>query len=212
MGGTHAASYPTVTSSTRAGYMASDRWFRFVGTTVKVPSVGAYDHYARVVLRGQNTPSVILALKPGGGADSVGWGVGAAPFGMGGGALAIAPAVGDTVRIELYSDRVGGGGTASATDLTTNAKAAGTISEGTKAIFTKAEVGTVLETAASPPASDLQLWQYTDPAVTNNTGVHGTTTGPWTTSMVLDSSHGQLVMSPSSLFNKGAGFGVWLRD
>jgi len=211
-GSTHAASNPTVATSTRAGYMASDRWFRFAGTTIKVPGAGAYDHYARVVLRGQNTPAVILAVKPGGGANSVGWSVGTAPFGMGGGTLAIAPAVGDTVRIALYYDRADGGVTASAIDLTTNAQAAVTISEGTQAVFTKAEVGTVLETPASPPASDLRLWQYTDTAVTTNTGVHGTMTGPWTTSAVLDTIHGQVVMSPSFLFNNGAGFGVWLRD
>jgi hypothetical protein len=34
--------------------MDSGRWFRFVGTTVKVPATGACSHYARVVLKGQN--------------------------------------------------------------------------------------------------------------------------------------------------------------
>ncbi len=41
-------------------------------------------------------------------------------------------------------------------------------------------------------------------------------TGPWTTSQVVDTSNGgptgQLVMSPSFLFNNGASFGAWLRD
>ena len=49
-GGTNAA---PVATSTRAGYMDSGRWFRFVGTTVKVPAAGAQQHYAKVALRGQ---------------------------------------------------------------------------------------------------------------------------------------------------------------
>ncbi len=214
-GGTHAASYPTVATSTRAGYMDSGRWFRFVGTTLKVPPAGAYDHYARVTLRGTNTPGVTLAIKPGGGAGSVGWAVGVAPFGMGGGTLPIAPAVGDTVRIDLYYDKTGGGVTATATDLTTKATAAQTISAGTTALFTKAEIGAVLANPASPPTADLRLWQFTDTAVTTTTGVHGTVTGPWTTSMVIDTINGtpggQVVMSPSFLFNNNASFGAWLR-
>jgi hypothetical protein len=142
--------------------MASGRWFRFVGTTVTVPPAGAYGHYARVVLRGQNVSAVTLAIKPGGGPGSVGWAVGVAPFGMGGGAVDIAPAAGDTVRIDLYYDKTGGGVIATATDLTTNATAAQTISEGTTAIFTKAEIGTVLNNPASPPTADSRLWQFTD--------------------------------------------------
>ena len=215
-GGTHTAAYPTVATSTRAGYMASGRWFRFVGTTVTVPPAGAYGHYARVVLRGQNVAGVTLAIKPGGGPGSVGWAVGVAPFGMGGGALDLAPAAGDTVRIDLYYDKTGGGVTATATDLTTNVTKDVTISEGTTAIFTKAEIGTVLDNPASPPTADSRLWQFTDTAVTTTTGVHGTVTGPWTTSMVIDTINGQpggqVVMSPSFLFNNNANFGVWIRD
>ena len=196
--------------------MASGRWFRFVGTTVTVPPAGAYGHYARVALRGQNVAGVTLAIKPGGGPVSVGWAVGGAPFGMGGGALDIAPAAGDSVRIDLYYDKTGGGVTATATDLTTNVTAAQTIGEGTTAIFTKAEIGAVLDNPASPPTADSRLWQFTDTAVTTTTGVHGTVTGPWTTSMVIDTINGQpggqVVMSPSFLFSNNASFGVWIRD
>ena len=213
-GGTN-ASYPTVATSSRAGYMDSGRWFRFVGTTVKVPDVGTYDHYAKVSLRGQNVAGVTLGIKPGGGAGSVGWAVGVAPFGMGGSTLNIAPAVGDTVRLSLYYDKTGGGVIATATDLTTKATAAQTISEGKTAIFNKVEIGTVLKNPASSPTGDYRLWQYTDTAVTTTTGIHGTVTGPWTTSMVIDTINGQaggqVVMSPSFLFNKDANFGVWAR-
>jgi hypothetical protein len=196
--------------------MDSGRWFRFVGTTVKVPAaVAGQDHYAKVALRGQNVAGVTLGIKPGGGAGSVGWAVGVAPFGMGGSALNIAPAVGDTVRLSLYYDKTGGGVIATATDLNTKITAAQTISEGKTAIFNKVEIGTVLDNPASSPTGDYRLWQYTDTAVTTTTGIHGTVTGPWTTSMVIDTINGQaggqVVMSPSFLFNKDANFGVWAR-
>ena len=214
-GGTHAASYPTIATSSRAGYMDSGRWFRFVGTTVKVPAAGAQQHYAKVALRGQNVAGVTLGIKPGGGVGSVGWAVGVAPFGMGGSALNIAPAVGDTVRIDLYYDKTGGGVIATATDLTTKVTANQTISEGKSAIFNKAEIGTVLHNPASSPIADARLWQFTDTAVTTTTGVHGTVTGPWTTTMAIDTINGQpggqVVMSPSFLFNNDANFGVWAR-
>jgi hypothetical protein len=141
--------------------------------------------------------------------------VGVAPFGMGGGALDIAPAVGDTVRIDLYYDKVGGGVVATATDLTTQVTATQTIGEGKTAIFSKAEIGAVLSNPASPPTADSRLWQFTDTAVTTTTGVHGTVTGPWTTTMVIDTINGQaggqVAMSPSFLFNNNANFGTWIR-
>ena len=65
--GTHAAAYPVIDTSSQAGYTASGRWIRFVGTTVKVPAAGAYSHYAEVVLSGTHVPPVTLGLKPGGG-------------------------------------------------------------------------------------------------------------------------------------------------
>jgi hypothetical protein len=192
--------------------MDSGRWFRFVGTTVTVPAPGAYDHYAQVRLRGQNVAGVNLAIKPGG---QVGWAVGVAPFGMGGGTLDIGAKAGDMVRIDLYYDTTGGGVTATATDLTTKVAKAVTISEGKTAIFSKAEIGTVLHNPASSPTADSRLWQFTDTAVTTTTGVHGTVTGPWTTTMVIDTINGQaggqVVMSPSFLFNNNANFGVWIR-
>lgn len=209
---THAASFPTTVTSQRAGYTASDRWFRFVGTTVTVPAPGPYNHYAQVRLRGGNVAGVTLAIKPGG---QVGWAVGVAPFGSGGGTLNIGAKVGDTVRIDLYYDRVGGGVTATATDLTTKVIKGVTISEGTTATFGKAEVGVVLSNPGSPPTGDLRLWQFNNTVVTTNTGVHGTMTGPWTTTTVIDTINGQagsqVVMSPSAPFNNGASFGVWLR-
>jgi hypothetical protein len=146
----------------------------------------------------------------------VGWSAGVPPFGMGGGVLAnVDPRVGDTVLIDLYYDRSGGGVVATASDLTAHRTQAVTIGAGTKAVFTAAEVAAVLRNPASPPPGDIRLWQFTNSAVTTYTGVHGTITGPWTTSEVIDTtngtSSGQVVLSPSFLFGHNADFGAWLR-
>ncbi len=215
--GTHTAAYPVIHTSSQGGYTVSGRWFRFVATTVKVPAQGSYSHYAEVVLGGTNVPPVTLAVEAGGGPTSVGWSVGVPPFGMGGGGLTkVDPSVGDTVLIDLYYNRTGGGVVATASDLTTGRTQAITIDPGGKALFTVAEVAAVLRNPASPPSGDIRLWQFTNSAVTTYTGTRGTMTGPWTTSQVVDTSNGgpigQLVMSPSFLFDNGANFGAWLRD
>ncbi|HEV2374568.1 MAG TPA: hypothetical protein VGS19_20695 [Streptosporangiaceae bacterium] len=214
--GTHAATHPVVYTSSQAGYSTTGRLFRFVDTTVKVPAAGTYNTYAEVVLGGTHAAPVTLAVKAGGGPNSVGWAVGVPPFGMGGGTLSrVAPKPGDTVFIALYYDRADGGVTATATDLTTKATQSFGISPGTHAQFNAAEVAGVVDNPKSPPATDLRLWQATNSAVTTYTGVHGTLTGNWITNQIIDTTNGgptgHVVMSPSPLFNNGANFGCWLR-
>jgi hypothetical protein len=213
---THATSHPIIYTSSQGGYTASGRWFRFVATTVKVPAAGAYSNYAEVVLGGATVSPVTLAVAAGGGRTSVGWSVGVPPFGTGGGALTkVDPSVGDTVLIDLYYDRSGGGIVATASDLTNGRTQAITISAGTKALFTAAEVAAVLRNPGSSPSGDSRLWQFTKSAVTTYTGRHGTMTGPWTTNEVVDTtngtSSGQVVLSPSFLFSRNADFGAWIR-
>jgi hypothetical protein len=134
---------------------------------------------------------------------------------MGGGTLSLAPAVGDFVRIDLYYNRSGGGVAATATDITTNKTQVVNISEGKNAVFNDAEVACVLKNPASSPTADFRLWQFTDTTVTTYNGVHGTMTGPWTTSEVVDTTNGgasgQIVMSPSFLFSNNENFGAWIR-
>lgn len=215
----HTAASKVIYTNDQAGYKAEGRWFRFVGTDVKVPAPGPYSHYAEVVLSDTTkvVSPVFLAVKAGGGPNSVGWSVGVPPFGTGGGVLSkVQPKVGDTVHIDLYYNRSGGGVVATATDLTTKVTQNFTISEGTSALFNAAQVGCVLANPASPPTGDLRLWQFNNSAVTTYTGTHGTMTGPWTTNTVIDTTNGhangQVVVSPSALFNNGASFGAWLRD
>ena len=215
--GTHTGGYPVFYTSSQAGYTATGRWFRFVATTVKMPPKSPYYPSAVVVLGGSSAGPLYVGVRPGGGSDSVSWSAGVPPFGMGGGPFTkVNPKVGDTVRIDLYYDRSGGGVTATATDLTTGATQSMVIGGRKGDVFTAAEVACLLtENPSSPPAKDLRLWQFNQTAVTTYTGTHGTMTGPWTTNEVIDTtngaSSGRLVMSPSFLFNNGASFGAWLR-
>lgn len=210
------AARPVIDTTSQGGYVAGGRWFRFVATTVTVPAPGLYPRYAEVVLGGTTVSPVTLAVKAGGGPTSVGWSVGVPPFGTGGGVLnKVNPSVGDRLLIDLYYNRSGGGVVATADDLTNGRTQSTNISEGTHALFTAAEVAGVLFHNPGSPSGNIRLWQFTSSAATTYSGVHGTMTGPWTTSMIVDTtnghSSGQVVMSPSFLFNNGADFGVWLR-
>jgi hypothetical protein len=210
------AARPPIDTSSQGGYVAGGRWFRFVATTVTVPAPGLYPRYAEVVLGGTAVSPVTLAVKAGGGPTSVGWSVGVPPFGMGGGVLSkVSPGVGDKLLIDLYYNRSGGGVVATADDLTSGHSQSFTIGEGTRAVFTAAEVAGVLFHNPGSPSGDIRLWQFTSSAATTYSGVHGTMTGPWTTSTVVDTTNGhasgQVVMSPSFLFGRGADFGAWLR-
>lgn len=212
------AAHPVIPTSSQGGYVAGGRWFRFVATTFTVPAPGPYPRYAEVVLGGTSASPVTLAVRAGGGPSSVGWSVGVPPFGMGGGALSkVDPSVGDNVLIDLYYNRSGGGVVATADDLTNGRSQNITIGTGTHALFNAVEVAGVLTpNPASPPPGSTRLFEFSGSAATTYSGVHGTMTGPWTTSEIVDTTNGQtsgqVVMSPSFLYGRGADFGVWLRS
>lgn len=212
---THTSGYPITYTTSQAGYTTSGRWFRFVGTTVKVPPTASVSHYAMIQLGGPDAGPVYLGIKPGGGANTIGWSVGVRPFGMGGGTFSIAPNVGDMVRISLYYNQAKGGIEATAADLTTKQTQMIPIAEGVGALFTGAKVACVLDNPVGPPASNYRLWQFLDTSITTYTSVHGTLLGKWSTGELVDTTNGhasgEVVMSPSFLFNNGAAFGAWLR-
>ncbi len=65
------------------------------------------------------------------------------------------------------------------------------------------------------PQSSTRLWALSGSKATTYTGVHGTLTGPWATTEIVDTitgnSSGAVVTSPNVLWNGGRNFGVWLR-
>jgi hypothetical protein len=129
---------------------------------------------------------------------------------MAGGALKIAPKVGDLVTESIYfSPKHIVYFTVA--DLTQHKTVTLGVSAGSSK-YTAAEVACWLPGTVRAPKADVRLWQFTDSRATTYAGVHGTVIGPWTTSKIVDVTHtGRVVMSPSVLWNKGHNFGAWLR-
>jgi len=76
-------------------------------------------------------------------------------------------------------------------------------------------VGSIDNSAVTPPPADTQLWQFTGSHVTTYSGVHGTIQGPWNAAQFIDTLHGAasdpVVMDAPGLSNAGQDFTVWLR-
>jgi len=203
----------------QAGFVTGGgRWFRYIATTVKVPPVptpSGNAGYAEVVLGGISVPQY-LAVRSGGGPDSVGWSTGVPPFGMGGGALnGVTPKVGDLVRISIYYDRAGHI-FFTANDLTQKVSQTFQEPSGAHPVFTAAEVAGVVNNATvTAPKTNTKLQVLSGSKATTYTGVHGTLTGPWTTTEIVDTTtgtaSGAMVISPNVLWNNGQNLGVWLR-
>lgn len=201
---------PVIYTTSQAGYVAQGTSFRFVSTTFRVPKAYA-DSYAEVVLGGHHVVPASLGVRAGGGSNSVHWNaVGPLSDQMAGGALKIAPKVGDLVTESIYSSprhivyfTVA--------DLTQHKTVTLGVPAGSTK-YTAAEVACWLPSTVRAPKADVRLWQFTGSRATTYAGVHGTMIGPWTTSKIVDVTHtGRVVMSPSVLWNKGHNFGAWLR-
>jgi Peptidase A4 family len=205
--GTH---NPVVYTTSQAGYVAQGTSFRFVSTTFKVPKAYA-DSYAEVVLGGHHITPASLGVRAGGGSNSVRWNA-VGPLGeqMAGGALKIAPKVGDLVTESIYfSPKHIVYFTVA--DLTQHKTVTLGVPAGSTK-YTAAEVACWLPNTVRAPKADVRLWQFTDSRATTFAGVGGTMIGPWTTSKIVDVTHtGRVVMSPSVLWKHGHNFGAWLR-
>jgi hypothetical protein len=203
---------PPVYTSAWAGYQAGGRWFRFVSTTLTVPPTPASPGYqeADVALIGANPGWFTdIFVVPGGGPGSVsyqdpqkGW------------YFNLSPNVGDKMALSIYYDRHGHV-YLTAADLT-QGKSQTVRARVDNPVYTSVWLRAGVDnTAVTPPPADVRLWEYTVSHVTTYTGTHGTVLGPWTAQMVVDTTtgtaQGQVVTSPSSLWNAGQNFGVWLR-
>jgi hypothetical protein len=191
-----------------AGYTARGRWFRFASTTVTVPArhvLGRAAGSADIMLQGRGslTPTQIIA-EAGGGAGSVSWNQGT---------FRLSPRVGDRLALSIYYDRHGHD-FLTATDITQ--RTTQTIRMHVpKMTYMTARVFAGVGTSTAPPKSDAPLWKFADSRLTTSSGAHGTLLGPWTTSVMIDTSTGtragRTVASPSGLSNGGRNFGLWLR-
>jgi hypothetical protein len=205
---------PPVYDLNRAGYISSGRWFRFVSTTLTIPpatlpaSVGG-----SMIVMLQNpdlrgAPPAVIFVRPGGGSGSVSWSTGQTlqPFAM-------SPNVGDKLSVSIYYDQHGHL-SFTATDLTKGVTSTGQAKIG-NIIYNQALLTANLDARTPAPPGDTRLWKVDGTHLTTSTGTHGTLTGPWQTSQMIQTNTGTatgaVVTSPSGLWNGGANFGIWLR-
>jgi hypothetical protein len=194
-----------------AGYQADGgRWFRFVSTTLTVPSAGngAESTMADIALNGRDPNwAADITVMPGGGPGSVLYMDPLTGF------FNLSPDVGDQLALSIFYDRHGHD-YYTATDITqgTSQTVRGDVSS---PVYTTAWLRGLRVSPVDPPPDDIRLWHFTGSRVTTYTGVHGTILGPWTTSKLIATTDGtatgEVLMSPSSLRNGGQNFGVWLR-
>ncbi len=211
--GGHSAAPAITYTSSQAGYLTQGASFRFVTSTVVVPEAAYSGGYAEVVLGGANVIPATLGVAAGGGPNSVLWNVvGPIGQGMAGGTLNLAPKPGDTVKLSIYFNRKGTD-YFTATDVTQNQTVTLSALAPAQVKYTAAEVACLLTKPMAAPASDVRLWAFTNSAVTTYTGAtSGSLTGPFGTVRVFDvNKAGQVVMSPSALWNSGRNFGAYLR-
>lgn len=211
---------PVIYTTSQAGFLTGGgRWFRYIGATVVVPPVPAKAGnagYAELVLGGTGVTPASLGVKAGGGPASIGWNAVGGLFGMGGGTMSgISPNAGDVLALSIYYDRAGHD-SFTATDYTQGVSHTVTVPSAADVVYTAAEAaGVVSNATVSAPAASIRLWSFTGGHVTTYSGTRGTLTGPWTTTMVVDTTTGtaagHLVTSPGPLWNSGQNFGVWLR-
>jgi hypothetical protein len=198
-----------IPTTSQAGYVTLGQNFRFVSTTVQVPTA-KYASYAEVVLGGHNVTPATLGVKAGGGPGSVGWNVVGPLGGMAGGTMNIAPKVGDWVTLSIYFNQHGRD-YFTVTDLTQKVTKTLNLPAPAHVVYTAAEVACVLGNVTAP-AADFRLWGFTKSLATTYSGIRGSMVNPmWTTREIIDvQPNGHVVMSPKFLWNEGHNFGAWL--
>jgi hypothetical protein len=207
-----------VYSNTTAGYHTWGRWFRYAATTVTVPSLPE-------VLPRTNGGSFYLWLSDSEHAKQVHAAIWVMPesygvFWQGPGQsrwdwndFGFSPHVGDKLAISIYYDKWQGYLYFTCNDLTHGTRQTVRVKSGSL-LFNSAE----LISSAAPdqwPRADIRLWRVADTHLTTYTGVHGTATGPWKTGQMIlttdGTAKGEVMMSPSGLWNGDQNFGIWLR-
>jgi hypothetical protein len=198
-----------------AGYTASGRWFRYVSTTLQVPSrtiPAASGGDAIISLRHAGHPSEPFAhiiVSPGGGAGTIEWSATAS----GTGTFRVAPKAGDQLAISIYYDR-NGHDFFTAADLSQGTSQTVKVNVASPVYNTATLAGVALPTV-DPPAADTALWQFTGSHLTTYGGDKGTVIGPWTTRPMTATSSataaGRVVANATVLAHGGQDFTVMLR-
>jgi hypothetical protein len=211
---------PVGYTSGLAGYADSAGPFRFIATTMTVPSAQtpAANGGMAVVTLGHNggpapRPYATIEVLPGGGAGSVSY-----VSDSGKGAFTVTPKAGDQLAASVFYDVHGHYYSFTVTDTTQGTTQTVTVAAPYVSAMplNSAVVSAAFDSSAvtSPPA-DIPLWQFTGSHVTTYGGYHGSITGMWATTRWIYTTDGTragaVVADASVLSNGGQDFTVWLR-
>jgi hypothetical protein len=202
-----------------AGYRESNGPFRFISTTMTLPSAqtpagNSGPVLVQLVHNGGPAPwpAAMITVLPGGGEASIDYGPknGDRPFELN-------PAPGDQVRVSIFYDQKGHYffTAADITQGTTQTVTADALPNAGSRPLNAAQVLAHFDNAAVvPPPADAQIWQFTGSVVTTYRGDRGTILGPWATTRWIDTTDGTrdgAVVADASVLDGGASFSVWLR-
>jgi hypothetical protein len=211
---------PLAYTSDFAGYTDSGGPFRYLATTLTVPTARtpAANGGTALVGLGHNggptpRPYANIEVVPGGGAGSISYACNAAA-----GTFTVNPRPGDQLRIGIYYYRHLGRYSFTVTDTTRATTQTVTVAApyADSMPLNSADVAAMFDNGkvTRPPAST-RIWQFSDTVVTTYGGDHGSILGPWATSQWIDTTTGTkagAIMANASLLSDGCrDFAVWLQ-
>jgi hypothetical protein len=212
---THTA-LPKIYTNVVAGYIAigNGQRFQHIETSLKVPPrqpIAGNNAPAAISLIGGRTHTEAIVVAAGGGARSVSY-----VTAHGGKAFSLSPRVGDTLKISITYNQSTHRDRFVATNTRTGRTVAVTLATGGKVNYTQASFEAAIQNSrVHNPAHDIRLWAFSNSLLTNYSGHRYTILGPWLTFNLIDTTtgtpRGKVVMSPSSLWNGGRNFGIYLR-
>jgi hypothetical protein len=209
---------PRAYTNELAGYEIWGRQFRFASTTLTVPALpsdsiarGGASIMAGVRLNAAAEVARIM-VKPGGGGGSITYSAATADNSTTG-TLRLSPAVGDQLSLSIYYDRQGHD-FFTATDTTQGTTQTVRVTVGNQIYNDVWLIGSIDNSAVTPPPSDAKLWEFTASRATTYSGVRGTILGPWHAAQFIDTldatAHSPVVMNAPVLQNNGQDFTVSL--
>jgi hypothetical protein len=195
----------------RAGYlMAPDgKWrFRYLETTVTVPSCGRKTAAAGISLLTEND-SAGISVNCDGGYGSVQYGLSWWGFSK---SLRLGPTIGDRVTISIYYDRRASAVRFCAIDRGVGARRAAAVQTGN---WTFAGAAVRAGGPTSPATRETRLWTFADTRLTTTDGFRGGILGPWDTLRIIGSPAGwrdrTVILWPSWPGNRAGNFSIWWR-
>lgn len=206
----------TVIDTVFAGFVTGGNWrFRYVAADVPMAgcrSAANQNAVASIALKSNTLgEDAHLDLRCGGGHGSVMFGTTADAEGH----FQLSPSVGDVLRISIYRDTAACRDEFAATNTRTNNTKMVAVSTACTVVYRHADPGATFMNffsgVFSPPAANVQLWDFRNVAITSYNGTHGTICGPWPAEKHLAAPVIAVRMIPSDPSNSCRNFSVLLK-